>query len=149
MIDPVETPVPTPAPTSKPKPAPTPTPKPAEAPLSVGAFMGTWVNADGERMILMASGSNVIEKEPDLSWDGGDVVCTEYRAEYDESTRTLRLSGMTSWVVGPELLDTTTYTERPLEINASSLSMELTAVEVRDGVITKLNGDVGMLTRSN
>ena len=98
-------------------------------------------------MILMKSGNNVIVKDPDLSWYGGDVLCTEYRAEYDESSRTLFLYGMTSWVVGPELLDAGSYDERPLEIDASLISMELTAEEVNDGVVTKLYGRSETYTR--
>lgn len=142
----------TPAPTAAPIPgsapaptaAPTPDPTiilPGKAPLSVGAFMGTWVDSEGNRMILMASGDNVIVKEPDLPWYGGDVLCTEYRPEYDESSRTLCLYGLTSWVVGPELLDAAVYEDRPLEIDASLISVELTAAEVKDGVVTKLLED--------
>ena len=146
---PTSTPAPTPKPTAAPTPRPTaaPTPKPTEAPLPVSAFMGTWIDAEGGRMILMASGDNVIEKEPDLAWYGGDVLCTEYRVKYDESARTLYLSGLTSWVVGPELLDAAAYEKRPLEIDASSASMELEAAEVRDGVITKLYMNSELYTR--
>ena len=116
-------------------------------PLTVDAFLGTWVDAEGSRMILMASGDTIIEKEPDLSWYGGDVVCTEFRPEYDTNSQTLVLKGMTTWVVGPELLDAATYENRPLELDASTLSMELTAAEVKDGVITKLSDGSALYTR--
>ena len=98
-------------------------------------------------MILMSSGDTIIEKEPDLSWYGGDVVCTEFRPVYDESSQTLLLKGMTSWVVGPELLDAAVYEDRPLEIDASTSSMELTAVEVKDGGISKLSVGSQIYTR--
>ena len=116
-------------------------------PLSVDAFLGTWVNSEGSRMILMASGDTIIEKEPDLSWYGGDVVCTEFRPEYDAGSQTLVLKGMSTWVVGPELLDAASYEDRPLELDASSLSLELTAVEVKDGVITTLSDGSNDYTR--
>lgn len=108
-------------------------------PLALDAFMGTWINSKGKRMILMASGSNIIMKSPDLSWYGGDVVCTEYRVEYDENNQVLKMYGLTSWVVGPDLLDATVYEKRPLEVDASTSTHELKAEEVKDGVITKLS----------
>lgn len=108
-------------------------------PLTLDAFMGTWINSSGGRMILMASGDNVIEKQPDLSWYGGDVVCTEYRVEYDENEQILKFYGLTSWVVGPELLDATEYPKRPLEIDASSSSFALKVEEAADGKAIKLS----------
>ena len=98
-------------------------------------------------MILMASGENIIEKSPDLSWYGGQVVCTEYRVKYDENSRTLTLNGLTSWVVEPEKLDASVYPDRPLEIDASSASLVLTAEEVSEGVITKLSDGSNTYTR--
>ena len=100
--------------------------------------MGAWVNEENGRMILTLTGDTVVEKDPDLSWYGGDVCCTEYRVEFDESAHTLYLHGMTSWVVEAEELDTAEYAERQLEIDASSLHEELIAAEYKDGVITKL-----------
>ncbi len=44
----------------------------------IDAFMGEWRDAEGKRTILSRSGNNVIEKNPDLAWYGGDVCCTEY-----------------------------------------------------------------------
>ena len=120
---------------------------PSPSPISPEAFMGTWVDAEGMRMILMASGENVIIKEPDLSWYGGDVVCTEYRVEYNEGSQTLNLYGLTSWVVGPDKLDASVYEERPLEIDASITSLELTAAEVSGEVITKLYNGSATFTR--
>lgn len=116
-------------------------------PLSLDSFLGTWVDSEGSRLILMASGDTVIKKEPDLSWYGGDVVITEFRPAYDGSSQTLVLEGMTTWVVGPELLDAPVYEEHPLELDASSISMELTASEVKDGVITKLSDGSQVYTR--
>ena len=108
-------------------------------PLTVDAFWGTWINSEGRRMILTSGGDTIIEKEPDLPWYGGDVVCTEFRPEYDANSQTLVLKGMTTWVVGPELLDASVYEKRPLELDASTMSMGLTAEEVKDGAITKLS----------
>ena len=54
---------------------------------------------------------------------------------------------MTTWVVGPELLDAAVYENRPLELDASTLSMELTAVEVKDGGISKLSDGSQIYTR--
>ena len=120
---------------------------PEPEPVPLEAFLGTWVNSEGERMILMASGENIIEKSPDLSWYGGQVVCTEYRVKYDENSRTLTLNGLTSWVVEPEKLDASVYPDRPLEIDASSASLVLTAEEVSEGVITKLSDGSNTYTR--
>ena len=108
-------------------------------PLTVDAFLGTWINSEGRRMILTSGGDTIIEKEPDLPWYGGNVVCTEFRPEYDANSQTLVLKGMTTWVVGPELLDASVYEKRPLELDASTMSMGLTAEEVKDGAITKLS----------
>ena len=119
----------------------------SKEPIPLDAFLGTWVDSEGSRLILMSSGDTIIEKQPDLSWYGGNVVCTEYRPVYDESSQTLLLKGMTTWVVGPELLDAAVYENRPLELDASTLSMELTAAEVKDGVITRLSKGSQMYTR--
>ena len=116
-------------------------------PLSAEAFMGTWVDSEGARLILTPSGGGVIVKEPDLSWYGGDVVCMECRTEYDDSTQTLNLYGITSWVVGPELLDADSYDSRPLEIDASSARLELTAAETKDGAILRLTDGSETYTR--
>lgn len=113
--------------------------------LSVESFMGEWINQDGERMILILNGGNVIEKDPDLSWYAGDVCVTEYSAEVDDQT--LVFKGITTWVTGPENLYTTDEAHR-LELDASSLSDELTALAVQDGMVTEMTNGTNHYTRN-
>ena len=108
----------------------------------IDAFMGEWYDADGRRTILYREGDNVIVKQPDLPWYGGDVCCTEYTAELDESTATLTLKGITTWVSSS--LDSD---ERQLEMDASSSKMSLTATEFSDGGIMAVNSSGKTLTR--
>ena len=106
-------------------------------PLSIDAFMGEWVNTDGERTILIRNGNNVIEKNPDLSWYGGSVSCTEYSAEYDTASDMLILTGLTTWLEEPDTLYVITSADQhDLEMDASSASQEYWATEVKDGVLT-------------
>lgn len=117
-----------------------------EEPLSIDAFMGEWVNADGERTILMRNGNNVIAKDPDLSWYGGDVCCTEYTAEYDPDSNSLILNGVTTWVEDPGTLNTVVSSDKHrLELDASSVSREYVATESKDGIVTVM--DDGYYTR--
>lgn len=108
----------------------------------IDAFMGEWYEANGRRTILYRNGDNVIVKQPDLPWYGGDVSCTEYTAELDESTATLTLKGITTWVSSS--LDSD---ERQLEMDASSSKMSLTATEFYDGGIMAVNSSGKTLTR--
>ena len=108
----------------------------------IDAFMGEWYEANGRRTILYRNGDNVIVKQPDLPWYGGDVSCTEYTAELDESTATLTLKGITTWVSSS--LDSD---ERQLEMDASSSKMTLTATEFYDGGIMAVNSSGKTLTR--
>ena len=108
----------------------------------IDAFMGEWYDADGRRTILYREGDNVIVKQPDLPWYGGDVCCTEYTAELDESTATLTLKGITTWVSSS--LDSD---ERQLEMDASSSSKSFTATEFYDGGIMAVISSGKTLTR--
>ena len=108
----------------------------------IDAFMGEWHDAEGRRTILSRSGDNVIEKNPDLPWYGGDVCCTEYAAELDEATGTLILKGITSWVSSS--LDSD---ERHLELEASSITTAYTATDYSDGKITAIELSGKTLTR--
>ncbi len=108
----------------------------------IDAFMGEWYDADGKRTILYREGDNVIVKQPDLPWYGGDVCCTEYTAELDESTATLTLKGITTWVSSS--LDSD---ERQLEMDASSSSKSFTATEFYDGGIMAVISSGKTLTR--
>ena len=108
----------------------------------IDAFMGEWYEANGRRTILYREGNNVIVKQPDLPWYGGDVSCTEYTAELDESTATLTLKGITTWVSSS--LDSD---ERQLEMDASSSSLTFTATEFYDGGIMAVNSSGKTLTR--
>ena len=115
-----------------------------EEPLDIDAFMGTWVNDEGERTVLMRAGSGVIEKNPDLSWYGGDVSCMDCRAECDGNT--LILKGVSSWTCGPEDLYSTDE-KRELEIDASSASADYTALNVKDGTFTEMTDGMNHYTR--
>ena len=108
----------------------------------IDAFMGEWRDAEGKRTILSRNGNNVIEKNPDLAWYGGDVCCTEYKAELDEATATLNLKGITSWVSSS--LDSD---ERRLELDASSAGAAFTVKEVSGGKITAIELSGKTLTR--
>lgn len=105
----------------------------------IDAFMGQWHDSNGRRTILSRNGDNIIEKNPDLPWYGGDVYCTEYAVELDEATATLILRGITTWVSSS--LDSD---ERRLEMDASSSSVTITIAESSDGTITAIarNGKV-------
>ena len=104
--------------------------------------MGEWHDAEGRRTILSRNGDNVIEKNPDLPWYGGDVCCTEYAAELDAATGTLILKGITSWVSSS--LDSD---ERRLELEASSITTAYTATDYSDGKITAIELSGKTLTR--
>ncbi len=108
----------------------------------IDAFMGEWRDTEGKRTILSRNGDNVIEKNPDLAWYGGDVCCTEYKAEFDEAAATLKLKGITSWVSSS--LDSN---ERRLELDASSAGATFTVKEVSDGKITAIELSGKTLTR--
>ena len=108
----------------------------------IDAFMGEWRDAEGKRTILSRSGNNVIEKNPDLAWYGGDVCCTEYKAELDEATATLNLKGITTWVSSSLESD-----ERRLELDASSAGATFTVKEVSGGKITAIEISGKTLTR--
>ena len=112
--------------------------------LDIDAFMGTWVNEDGERTVLLRNGSNVIEKNPDLSWYGGDVSCMECTAECDGDT--LKLKGITSWVCEADDLYSTDEKHK-LEIDASSSGNEYTALNVEDGSFTEMTDGTNFYTR--
>lgn len=108
--------------------------------VGIDAFMGEWVDGEGKRMLLVRNGDNVIMREPDLPWYGGDVCCSEFRAELDEANNTLNLSGISSWVInGSELYVSPEEEKRRLELEAPTLNASFTAVEVTDGVVTKMN----------
>lgn len=106
------------------------------------AFMGEWYDADNKRTILYRNGDNVIVKQPDLAWYGGDVCCTEYTAELDEKTLTLTLKGVTTWVSSS--LDSD---ERQLEMDATSSSLSFTATEYSNGEIMAVQSSGKTLTR--
>ena len=108
----------------------------------IDAFMGEWHDAEGKRTVLQRNGNNVIEKSPDLPWYGGDVCCTEYKAELDEANATLNLTGITSWVSSS--LDSD---KRSLELDATTISAKFTVTEVSDGKITALDFSGKTLTR--
>ena len=117
-------------------------------PLTVEAFMGTWVDPDGCRTVLIQSGGNVIEKEPDLSWYGGSVSCTEYTPEYDAASQTLMLRGVTTWVEEPDtLFEVVSADKHQLELDASSSGIDYTAVESKDGIVTVMESDSYTYTR--
>ena len=108
----------------------------------IDAFMGEWHDAEGQRTILVRNGSNVIRKNPDLPWYDGDVDCTEYAAELDESTSTLNLKGITMWISSS--LDSD---ERHLEMDASDTGAAYTVKEISGGVITAIEFSGKILTR--
>lgn len=108
----------------------------------IDAFMGQWLDSNGRRTILSRNGDNIIEKNPDLPWYGGDVYCTEYAVELDEATATLILRGITTWVSSS--LDSD---ERRLEMDASSSSVTITIAESSDGTITAIARNGKVLTK--
>ena len=94
------------------------------------------------RTIFSRNGDNVIVKNPDLEWYGGDVCCTEYTAELDEANAALMLKGITTWISSS--LDSD---ERRLELDASPLSAKYTVVEVSNEKITAIELSGNILTR--
>ncbi len=110
----------------------------AKEPLTIDAFMGEWVDEEGSRLILSFDGDHVIAKEPDLSWYGGDVVVAEYEVSYDAATQTLSLNGLTSWVISPDKLEDTSYSDRPLEVSIAGSGNDYTALETKDGIVTEM-----------
>lgn len=104
--------------------------------------MGQWFDSSGKRTILSRNGDNIIEKNPDLPWYGGDIYCTEYAVELDEATATLILRGITTWVSSS--LDSD---ERSLEMDASSSSVTITIAESSDGTITAIACNGKILTK--
>ncbi len=115
--------------------------KPTPAINGIDAFMGEWYNAEGKRTILSRNGDTVIEKNPDLEWYDGDVCCTEYSAEFDETASALKLSGITTWVSSPG------SDERHLELDAAGSGRTYTATEVSDGMVTGMKDVINTYTR--
>ncbi|MBR0461813.1 MAG: hypothetical protein IJJ00_03750 [Erysipelotrichaceae bacterium] len=121
---------------------------PVTASLTVDAFMGDWVNEDGERLVLMHSGETVIEKSPDLSWYDGEISCIEYKVDKITSSNTLKLIGITSWVSSEDTLHAAPgEEERRLSLDASSVSEEYTATKIENGIVTEMTDGTYNYTR--
>jgi len=113
--------------------------EPEQTTLEVGAFMGDWVNEDGERTVLIQNGETVIRKEPDLSWYGGDIACIEFKVDEITNSNVLKLSGITSWVSSEDTLHAAPGEEdRNLSIDASSSSIEYIATKIENGLVVEM-----------
>ncbi|MDO5099968.1 MAG: hypothetical protein Q4D52_00140 [Eubacteriales bacterium] len=109
----------------------------------IDAFMGEWyykMDHEGSpyevKLVFYRNGENVIIQETNLPWHLPQLRCTEYEAEYDEKTATLKLTGLTFWLEDPD------SAERKQELGCGGLVHEsYTAAEVDDyGSVIKLKG---------
>lgn len=109
----------------------------------IDAFMGEWYyKTDHEgspyevKLVFYRNGENVIIQETNLPWHLPQLRCTEYKAEFDEKTATIKLTGLTFWLEDPD------SDERKQELDCGGLVHEsYTAGEVDDyGSVIKLKG---------